>query len=135
MLMKRGQASLEFLYSTAFSLSFLILVLIVLYQSQSDNDALSRSAVARGACNAIAAQITKVASAGDGASAQLFIPEAAQQFAIFISSSTRSISVSYENGGIGCSFATSNVSNGTAYSFYLTNNTMIRNMRGGVVIG
>lgn len=137
---KRGQVSLEFIFSVAFSLAFLAITMLVYYQGQLDAASFSEAADAKRVCNAIASQITKTAVAGNGASALLFLP-VAKNYTINISAPNRMLSVSYGNAVAGCSFATNNVSNGVSSSFgfvpsYLngTPNNTIRNVNGSVQI-
>ncbi len=129
----KGQSGLEFLYSAFLSLAFFAVVLAVFYQSQADAASLAASAQARRICTALALQIGKAAAAGEGASSPLVIPAFDQNYTLFVVAPNRSISVSYQGGGAGCSITTSNVSNGTAYMFVVGNASTLRNYGGGVV--
>ncbi len=134
-----GQSSIEFLYATGLALIFFSVSMVIFYQTQNDAASLSAAADGRRVCNAIAAQISAVADAGDGASAELYVPQLAEEgnYTILVTGHNRSISVSRGSWGTGCLFSTSSVSNGTSDTFYIDyrNGTGIRNIGGGVLIG
>ena len=133
---KKGQSSLEFLYSIALSLLFFAIIIIIFSQGQQDANSLSSALLAKKTCTSVSAQIGKIASSGDGTVAQLYIPLDVQyrDYSIYVSGANRSVSVRYGESGIGCLFAGGNVSNGTSNSFQIQNNAIIRNVNGGVLI-
>ena len=134
---KKAQTSLEFLYAVGMSLLVFTIAALLFLQSQQDSTAMSAYANSRLVCQSVASRISAVAAAGDGASTYFSLPLVAggTNYVIFVSGKNSTVSVSYSGAGTACRFSTTNVSNGNSSSFYVTNNTVIRNVDGGVLFG
>jgi len=134
---KTGQSSLEFLYSVGAVLLVFSIASLLFFQSQQDVTAIEGYTQAKLACQEVSGRISAVASAGDGTASALSLPLVAgsRNYAVFVSGQNRTVSVNYHAGGVGCRFATSNVSNGSSQSFYVANDTILRNVKGGVLFG
>ena len=134
---KPGQSSLEFLYCVGAVLLVFTMSALLFYQSQQDATAIGGYTQAKLACQEVAGRISAVAAAGDGTSSALSLPlvSGSRDYAVFVSARNRTVSVSYSGRGVGCRFATSNVSNGSSSSFYVANDTVLRNVGGGVLFG
>jgi len=134
---KLGQTSLEFLFAVAMVLLVFVMSAVLFEQSQEDSAAITSYTQSQLVCQAVASRISNIAAGGNGAVSRFSLPLVAggTNYVIFVSGSNRSVSVSYQGGGTGCHFATSNVSNGSSSSFYIGNDTPIRNVNGGVLVG
>ncbi len=132
----RGQTSLEFLYCTSAVLLLFSMVLLVFFESQQDSAALFAYAESQRLCHAIASQISAISAAGDGTVASLSLPSAlgSLNYTAYVSGQNRSLSINYGAQGTGCSFSTSNITNGSSSAFYLSNGAAIRNVNGGLVV-
>ncbi len=133
----RAQSSLEFLFTAAFMVLVMVLCMVINFQSSQDSSALSAYAESMRICHAVASQISAVDAAGDGASAVLRRPAslADMNYTILVIGINRSISVNYGSQGTGCLFSTSNISNGSSSSFSITQDSLVRNVNGGVLVG
>jgi hypothetical protein len=151
---KKGQSSLEFLQATGIVAVFFVAVVIGFYVWTSDFAKLGSIAEARRACYEIAAQISDVGAAGNGAAAKLQAPLQAtmEQYRVRVSGLPGAISVSLSNpgeGDIGTScftgirgiknssgaddFNLSSNANPQTYEL-IKENTVIRNINGSIVI-
>ncbi|MCX6773238.1 MAG: hypothetical protein NTV88_05750 [Candidatus Micrarchaeota archaeon] len=137
MAQKTGQTSLEFLYAVAMVLLVFTMSTVLFYQSQQDSTAITSFTQSKLVCQAVASRISAVAAGGDGTASIFSLPLVAggTNYTIFISGKNRTVSVSHQGGGTGCLFSTSNISNGSASSFYIASDTPIRNVQGGVLVG
>ncbi len=134
----RGQTSLEFLYSMGIVLFIFVAAAAFFSLASADLAALSGFSEARRSCHEIAAQISTMANAGDGASSLLLLPAglSRQNYSVYVSGPNRSISVWLSGSGAGCRIMTSSVSNGSSGNFYLSaNSSILRNAGGVVVVG
>ena len=134
---KTGQTSLEFLYAVAMVLLVFTMTSVLFYQSQQDSAAITSYTQSQMVCQAVASRISAVAAGGDGTVSFFSLPLVAggTNYTIFITGKNRTVSVSYQGGGTGCLFSTSNISNGTSGSFYIQSDTPVRNVNGGVLVG
>jgi len=133
---RRGQSSLEFLYATLFSLLFLVLAIFIFVESGEDAGVLAAASDAGMVCNAVSIQLSKIASAGEGAEAAVEFPEKlAGNYSVWVSGSNKSLAVAYAGGGVGCRFLAQGVGNGTSDEFYIAEGAVMRNNGTGVVIG
>ncbi len=132
-----GQAGLEFLYSTALAVLFLIMALAVFSQCQQEAYNLAASGAAKRACNAVAAQINGVAASGAGTEVLLIVPgaETGANYTMVVNGQNRLLSVGYAEGVSGCQLVTAAVSNGTPGTFMIREGATIRNVDGVVVVG
>ena len=132
-----AQSSIEFLFCTVFAMSILVIATLIYYQDQEESAILGEYVESQRVCHEIVMQISSVVSAGSGTQAVLLRPQplAARNYTIYISGSNRAVVVVFGSQTASCLLATSNVSNGTHQSFYISGNTGIRNVGGGVVIG
>jgi hypothetical protein len=133
----RAQSSLEFLYTVSFMVLVMTMCMLIYFQSNTDSAALSAYSESRRICHAVAAEISAIDAAGDGASALLKRPAslAGKNYSVYVMGLNRSIAVSYENQGTGCLFSTTNISNGNSSTFFITRDSIIRNVNGGVLVG
>jgi hypothetical protein len=131
----RAQSSIEFLLCTVLALSILVIAVLVYYQSQEEAAILGQYVESQRICHEVAMQISSVVSAGSGTQAMLLRPIAGRNYTIYIAARDRSAVVTLGDQTAFCRLATSNVSNGTSTSFYISQSTRIRNDGGGVVIG
>lgn len=137
----RGQSSVEFLYSAVFALLFFVLCVTVFVSSSEDAATLSSAADARAICNAAASQISKAASAGDGAAAGMSMPAKMDwtRYSLYVAAANRSVAVTYNQGtsGVSCLFDAENVSNGSSggSTFAVVDGARLRNQNGGVIVG
>ena len=131
----RAQSSIEFLLCTGFAMSILVISMLIYYQAQDEAAVLSQYVESQRICHEVAMQISAAVSAGSGTQAALLRPLAAQNYTIYISASERTAVVALGGQAAFCNLATSNVSNGTHQLFYISQDTVIRNEDGGVVIG
>jgi hypothetical protein len=134
---KIGQTSLEFLYAVAMVLLVFAMSTVLFYQSQQDSAAITAFTQSKLVCQAVSSRISAVAAGGDGTVSAFSLPLVAggTNYTIFVSGQNRTVSVSYQGGGTGCLFSTSNISNGSSGSFYIAGDTPIRNVNGGVLVG
>jgi hypothetical protein len=118
-------------------MSILVIALLIYYQGQEDAANLGQYVEAERVCHETAMQISAVVSAGSGTEAAFLRPQivAARNYTLRVSGSDRSASVEIGGKTAFCRLATSNISNGTHASFYINQDTTIRNVGGGVVIG
>ena len=131
----RGQTSIEFLYTMVFMLLLFTAVLVIYSLAQSDLMEISQGSEFRAACHSAASQISAIASSGEGAAAALSLPEAATQYTVYVSGNDRTVNVAAWERIASCRISTSNVSNGTARSFSVSDGTRMANINGGVVFG
>ena len=131
----RAQSSIEFLFCTGLAMVILVIAMLIYYQGQEESAALSEYVESQRICHEFAMQISAVVSAGSGTQASLLRPMAAKNYTAYISGSDRVAVVVLGDQTASCLLATSNVSNGTSSMFYISEDTTIRNIDGGVVIG
>ena len=131
----RAQSSIEFLLCTGFAMSILVIVVLIYYQGQEEASILGQYVESQRICHEVAMQISAVVSAGSGTQSVLHRPLAEQDYTLYISASDRAASVALGKQTAFCDLATSNVSNGTNQTFYISQDTLIMNKDGGVVIG
>ena len=133
----RAQSSLEFLYTVSLMVLVMTMCMLIYFQSNSDAAALSAYSESRRICQAVAAQISAVDAAGDGASMLLKRPAslADRNYSLYVVGPNRSIAVSYGSQGTGCLFSTTNISNGYSSTFFITSDSIVRNVNGGVLVG
>ena len=131
----RAQSSIEFLFCTGLAMSILVIVVLIYYQGQEEAVVLSQYIESQRICHEVAMQISAVVSAGNGTQAMFIRPRAEQNYTIYISASERTAVVVFGGQTAFCNLATSNVSDGTHQSFYISQNTRMRNEGGGVAIG
>ncbi|MFA6214211.1 MAG: hypothetical protein WC717_02945 [Candidatus Micrarchaeia archaeon] len=133
-----GQSSLEFLYAAGMIVLMFAVVAILFYQSGQDASALGAYVETQRTCSEAAAQVEAVASAGEGASSVLRMPQHApyRSFAFLFFPENRSLQVVYSGTMAGCALATSDISNGSgSHIFNITEDARIINVGGGVVVG
>ncbi len=132
-----GQTALEFLYATGFMILLLVISTLIYYQSQAEATALSAYAESQRICHEVAIQLSAVDSAGNGTAAVLRmpVPLSGANYSVFVTGANRSVAVLYGTQGTGCYFSTANISNGSASSFRISGDTVVRNVDGGVVVG
>jgi hypothetical protein len=130
-----GQTSLEYMYTMGFMLLLFTAVLVVYGLAQADLVEISQGAELRTVCRSAASQISTIAVSGDGTTAALSLPSAMSQYNIFVSGSTRTISVAAWEKLASCKISTSNVTNGTATSFTVSDGIKMSNIGGGVAFG
>jgi len=116
-------------------MSILVIVMLIYYQGQEEAAVLGEYVETQRICHEVAMQISAVVSAGSGTEAMLLRPLAVQNYTIYISASDREAIVTLGGKMATCMLATSNISNGTHSTFYISQSTQIRNEGGGVVIG
>ena len=116
-------------------MTILVIAMLIYYQGQEEAAILGRYVESQRICHEVAMQISAVVSAGSGTQAMLLRPLAAQDYTTYISASDRKVVVALGGQTATCLLATSNVSNGTHASFYISQDTGITNVDGGVVIG
>lgn len=133
----RAQSSVEFLYCTGLVILLFAMVAIIFYESQEESGSLSAYVESQRICHEIAAQVSAIAIAGNGTQAVLLRPRSfsSQNYTVLVSGQDRAISVQYLQRGTTCMLATSNVSNGTDSTFYITGDVLVRNDGRGVVFG
>lgn len=133
---KHAQASLEFLYATGVVLLVFTMALMVYYQSSQEASALFSYVESQRICHALASQISAIDSAGDGASAAIELPGslANSNYTAYVSGDGRTLSINYGTQGSACMFSSSNITNGSAQSFYIQPGSTIRNSDGGIVV-
>jgi len=132
-----GQSSLEFLYAVGMALLVFSVAALLFFQSQQDETAIDSYLQSNLACEAVAGRISAVAAGGDGTVSYLLLPLVGGRlnYTVAVSAVNRTVSVGYGTNSVGCRFSTSNVSNGSSSSFFVTNNTLVRNINGGVLVG
>jgi len=116
-------------------MSILVIATLIYYQGQEESAALGDYVESQRICHELAMQISAVVSAGSGTQAALIMPLAAQNYTLYISASDRVAVVALGGQTASCLLATSNVSNGTDLAFYIREDTRIRNVDRGVVVG
>ncbi|MCX8175137.1 MAG: hypothetical protein N3E51_02940 [Candidatus Micrarchaeota archaeon] len=133
---KIGQTSLEFLYTASFIVLLFSVMLLLYLQAQQEQESLSRAAEARLVCHRIAAQLSAIATAGDGAKAELVLPPSVggRAYSAHVAADNRSITVSYEGGAEGCGSFTSNIESGGSKKFQISQRATISNIGGKVVV-
>ena len=131
----RAQSSIEFLLCTVLAMSILVIAALIYYQGQEEAAVLGEYVESQRVCHEVAMQISAVVSSGSGTQAVLLRPLAAQNYTIYVSAGDRAAVVALGKQTATCRLATSNVSNGTHSLFYISQDTWIRNVEGGVVIG
>ncbi|MCX8195287.1 MAG: hypothetical protein N3G22_04250 [Candidatus Micrarchaeota archaeon] len=133
-----AQGALEFLISMSLMVLLLILVVIIYYQSYNDFMALSIHYDAYSICNQASAQLSALASAGEGTEAIFRRPSSSvsKEYTLKVSAQERKITVSYGNlTDAACGLTFSNITNGTAGTFFIDKDVRMRNLGGGVIIG
>jgi len=116
-------------------MAILVISVLIYYQSQEEAAILSQYVESQRICHEVAMQISAIVSAGNGTQAMLLRPLTAQGYTLYISAGNRTAVVALGGQTASCNLATSNASNGTSTSFYISQDTRIRNEGGGVVIG
>ena len=116
-------------------MSILVVATLIYYQGQEESTILGEYVESQRICHEVAMQISAVVSAGSGTQAALLRPVSSSNYTIRISAGSRAAVVSLGSQTTTCLLATSNVSNGTSTAFYISNDTTIRNVDGGAVIG
>ena len=131
----RGQTSIEFLYTMVFMLLLFTAVLVIYGVAQGDLSEVAQNSEFRAACTSAASQISAIASSGEGSVATLSLPDATTQYNVYVSGSDRTVSVAAWERIASCRISTSNVTNGAARSFSVSDGTRMRNTNGGVLFG
>lgn len=139
---RRGQASIEFLIMSFFSLAMLGMAVVV-YSGEGAEVAEVRSgSLMRSICTSLSARISGLLVAGPGANVRLDYPEAiyGQNYSIWVQGDDGIIKIVRDNpdGGlssVGCYMKTGLVSDGEASEFYAMANGTLRNADGAVVFG
>jgi hypothetical protein len=138
----RGQASVEFLIMSFFSLATLTMAVLVYSQEwQGVSDARSASLM-RSVCTSLSARISGLAVAGPGADVRLDYPDTiyGDNYTIWVQGSDGIIKVmrNRPEGGlssVGCYMKTRRVSDGDSAGFAAVANGTVRNVDGVIVFG
>jgi len=133
----RAQSSIEFLFCTGLAMAVMVIAMLFYYQAQSEAAVLGEYVESQRICHEIAMQISAIVSAGSGTQAALHRPQAlaGQNYTVLVAPENHSVVVEFGRQTASCMLATTNVSNGTHSSFYISQDTLIRNEDGGVVVG
>jgi hypothetical protein len=125
------------MFTAAFVLLVFGLALVVFLLAQSDADSLSSGVEMGRLCSHVASHISAVSAGGDGTKIAFSLPSSSlvASYAAYVSGPARGVSIISGGRVALCPIPTSDVSNGTAASFYLPQESVMQNVGGGVVIG